>query len=98
MCFRSNFIFVNKSPGMQTIFDQVQADYLILSIIESIISLGTVAISNIFNTIDVTIARIITLTLFSFLLANMIHLCAACITRLVSICFIGFIEELNGEI
>jgi hypothetical protein len=88
--------FINQPPGMHTIFDQVQADYLIISIIESIFSLGTVAISNIFNMVNETLARVISLTVFSFVVANMIHLCSACITRLASICLIGFIEELNG--
>ena len=83
---------------MLTVFDQVQTDYLVLSIIENILSLGTVAISNIFNNFNETLARAVTLTIFCFTLANIIHLSTACVTRLASIFLIGTIEEVNGKI
>ena len=41
------FSIVLKPPGMQTVLDQVQSDYIILSIIENVASLGAVAVSNI---------------------------------------------------
>jgi len=82
---------------MQTVFDQVQADYLVLSMIENTFSLGTVAVSNVYNSFNATFARVITLTIFCFTLANVIHLSTACLTRLASIFLIGTIEEVNGE-
>jgi hypothetical protein len=82
---------------MQTVFDQVQSDYLIISIVENIAALGAMAASNVVNNLNESLARVITLTVFCFLLANMIHLTLACITRLASICLVGIIEEINGE-
>ena len=43
-----------------------------------------------------TLARIICLTVFYFILANIIHLSTSCLTRVASICLIGRIEEVNG--
>jgi hypothetical protein len=79
-------------------------DYVILSLLVAInlnkntFSLGTVAISNVYNSFNPTFARVLTLTIFCFTLANVIHLSTACLTRLASIFLIGTIEEVNGEI
>ncbi len=82
---------------MQTLFDLVQADYIIHSVIFNIVSLGSVAISNVFDNFDQSFARVITLTLFSLVLSNTIHFSGACLTQLASIYLIGVIEEVNGK-
>ena len=82
---------------MQTLFDLVQADYIIHSLIFNIASLGSVAISNIVSNLDETFARVLSLTLFSLVLSNTIHFSGACLTQLASIYLLGIIEEVNGE-
>jgi hypothetical protein len=82
---------------MQTVFDQVISDYLIISMIANTLTLGTVAIGNIFDDLNETFARVLSLTIFYFNLADMIHMSSACLTRLASICLIGTIEEVNGK-
>ena len=82
---------------MQTLFDLVQADYIIHSLMFNIVSLGSVALSNLFDNIDKDFARLITLTLFSLVLSNTIHFSGACLTQLASIYLLGIIEEVNGE-
>jgi hypothetical protein len=82
---------------MQTLIDLVQADYIIHAMIFNIVSLGSVIISNIFDNLNETLARVITLTLFFFILSNMVHFSGACLIRLTSIYLRGVIEEVYGE-
>ena len=83
---------------METLFDQVKADYLLLSLITNTIGIGAAALSNIYDNINETCARVISLTAFSFMLANMVHLSAACLTRLASIFLVGIIEDIRGKV
>ena len=82
---------------MQTVFDLVQADYIIHAMVFNIVSLGSVAISNILDNTNETVARVISLSVFSFIMSSMIHFIALCLTRLASIYLLGIIEDVNGE-
>ena len=91
-------IYFNTSkPGMQTVFDLVQADYIIHAMIFNTVSLGSVAICNIFDNLNETFARVISLSVFSFILSHWIRFSGACLIWLASIHLLGIIEELNGE-
>ncbi len=82
---------------MQTLFDLVKVDYIIHSLIFNIYSLGSVAISNLFDNLDETFARVISLTHFSLVLSNLIHFIGACLTQLASIYLSCIIEDVKGK-
>jgi hypothetical protein len=83
---------------METLFDKVKADYILLSLMTNIVGIGATAISNIFANINDTCARVICMAVFSTILANIIHLSIACLTRLASIFLVGMIEDVKGKI
>jgi hypothetical protein len=82
---------------MQTLFDLVKVDFIIHSMIFNIFSLGSVAMSNLFNKLDETFARVITLTLFSLVLSNTIYFIGACLIQLASIYLSRIIEDVKGK-
>ena len=83
--------------GMQTVFDKVLSDFLVISLLQNIASLTFVATSQIFENIDVFIAKLMCLIVYFFICAVLIHLSTFCFTRLACIYLIGTIEYINGE-
>jgi hypothetical protein len=83
---------------METLLDQVKIDYILLSMMTNVVGIGAAIISNIFDNINETCARAICLTVFFFILANMVHFSIVCITRLASIFLVGIIEDTRGKI
>ena len=82
---------------MQTVFDKVSSDFLILSILQNITTLGTISVSQSFHEIGVFQAKIMCLSVYFFMCATLIHLSTICCTRLACIYLVGMIEYVNGK-
>ena len=82
---------------MQTVFDKVFSDFLILSMLENISALGTISLSQMLPEVGLFQAKVMCLCVYFFMCATLIHLSTFCCTRLACIYLVGTIENFSGK-
>ena len=82
---------------MQTVFDKALSDFLVLAMLQNTSSLVGVTLSQIFDNFSIIQAKLISLSVYFFLCATLIHLSASCFTRLACIYLVGTMEYVSGK-
>ena len=83
---------------MQTVFDQVQMDFLLIAMVENTFTLGCSAVSQIFDGVGDPLAKIMSLVAYFVACTTLIHFTTACLTRVACVWLVGTIEFVKGKL
>ena len=83
---------------MQTVFDHVQMDFLLIAMVENTFTLGCLAVSQFFDGVGEPLAKIMSLISYFVACAALIHFITACLTRVACIWLFDTIELIKGKL